>query len=105
MILILPACQEDKGRPIIEEDRMAQILADYYIEQATLSQFQVDNTQKRFLYYTALTEKYGCTEAEFDSSVVWYTKNLDVFEKVYEQAEAILEARKDSLTQLLNTAQ
>ena len=101
LLPLLMSCQEDKGRPLIEEERMAHIIADYYMEQSTLTQFPPAKGDIRFYYYSGLVEKYGCTEEEFDSSVVWYTKNLDVYEKVYNQVEKILEARKDSILNLI----
>ena len=101
LTLICFSCQEDKGRPIIKEDIMAEIFADYYIKQATISQFETKDTEVRFLYYAESLDRFGFNEADFDSSMVWYTKNLDVLSKVYEQTLAILTLKKDSLNTLL----
>ncbi|MBO7637207.1 MAG: DUF4296 domain-containing protein [Paludibacteraceae bacterium] len=103
LLPLLSSCHYDKGRPIIPEKDMAQILSEYYLMQSTMSQFELPTNETRFLYYTQLLEKYGYSEADFDSSLLWYTKNRDVFEKVYIQATSILEAKKDSLNALLAT--
>ena len=103
LLPLLSSCHYDKGRPIIPEKEMAQILSEYYLMQSTLTQFELPANETRFLYYTQIVEKYGYSEADFDSSVFWYTKNRDVFEQVYIQSNAILEAKKDSLNALLAT--
>ncbi len=103
LLSLLSSCHYDKGKPIIPEKEMAQILSEYYLMQSTLTQFELPTNETRFLYYTQIVEKYGYSEADFDSSVFWYTKNRDVFEQVYIQANAILEAKKDSLNALLAT--
>ncbi|NDP20996.1 MAG: DUF4296 domain-containing protein [Paludibacter sp.] len=41
-------------------------------------------------YYTALLEKYEISQADFDSSVVWYTKNPKKYTKIYEDVFAQL---------------
>ncbi len=103
LLLLLNGCHYDKGKPIIPEKEMAQIVAEYFLMQSTMSQFELPKNETRFLYYTQLVNKYGYTEAEFDSSLSWYNKNRDVFELVCKQATAILEAKKDSLNALLAT--
>ncbi len=99
----LTGCHPAKGHPAIKEKEMAVIIADYHQIQSTLSQFPVPETERRTYYYAQILEKYGYTEAEFDSSLAWYTRNMDVMEKVYDEAYMILQARKDSLTQLMNS--
>jgi hypothetical protein len=45
-------------------------------------------------------EDYGYTEAEFDSSMVWYSQNMDVLEAVYNRANEKLKHKRDSLERL-----
>ena len=37
---------------------------------------------KKVLYTDAVFNKYGTTKAVFDSSMVWYTRNMEVLAKV-----------------------
>lgn len=41
-----------------------------------------DNRQNVY-YYNALLKKHGISKAQFDSSLVWYTKNPKKFERIY----------------------
>lgn len=103
LLPLLTNCHYDKGNPIIPQKEMSQILAEYYLMQSTMTQFELPNNERRFFYYSQILDKYGFTEADFDSSVVWYTKNMDIFEQVYKNANSILEAKKDSLNRLLTS--
>ena len=103
LLASLVGCQPDKGKPMIPEKQMADLLTEYYLMQATIAQFNVGKEEGRSYYYYQLLEKHGYTEAEFDSAVVWYTQNLDVFEKVYNRTHDRLQTIKDSLAQLMAT--
>ena len=43
-------------------------------------------------YYSNVLKKHGITQAEFDSSLVWYTDNPQIFNKIYPKVIARLEA-------------
>ena len=96
MALALTACSPDSTRPIIPEDKMADILVDQYLMQSAAVQRPVEKPDKINFYYAHILEKYQYTEAEFDSSVSWYTSHMDVYEKVYEKVMQRLQAMEDS---------
>lgn len=48
------------------------------------------------LYYAATLEKHGVTQAQFDSSLVWYTDNPKRFNKIYPVVVSRLQAEYDS---------
>ena len=43
-------------------------------------------------YYKNVLDKHGITQAQFDSSLVWYTDNPQIFNKIYPKVIARLEA-------------
>jgi hypothetical protein len=49
-------------------------------------------------YYKNVLDKHGITQAEFDSSLVWFTDNPQIFNKIYpkviERLEADVEVEK-----------
>ena len=45
---------------------------------------------KRVLYIESVFKKHGITQAEFDSSMVWFTRNPEVLTKIYEKVNARL---------------
>lgn len=101
----LCACEPDKGEPIIKEDEMANLLADYYVIQSAISLYGLEQDEAACFYYQKLMEDYGYTEAEFDSSMVWYSHNMDVLETVFTRANEKLKHKRDSLERLASQPQ
>ena len=100
--LALVACSPDSSRPIIPEDTMAEILIDQYLVQSAAVQRPVEKPDKVNFYYAHILEKYHYTEAEFDSSVAWYTSHMDVNEKVYDKVMRRLQALEDSCLNVIS---
>ena len=48
----------------------------------------------------AVFKKYGTTEAVFDSSLVWYTRNTEVLSKIYERVSKRLKAQQNEINHL-----
>lgn len=46
------------------------------------------------IYYAEVLEKHGVTQAQFDSSLVWYTAHPQLFDKIYPKVLAKLEAER-----------
>lgn len=82
-ILLLTACSRPKG--VLDQGDMVKVLVDMHKTDAMLN----DGGQNFGLYsfkspyYKYVLKKHGVTQAEFDSSLVWYTKNPQKFTMVY----------------------
>ena len=100
---MLFSCAIDKGKPVIPEDKMVEILTDYYLTQATVSDYILPKGETKVMYYCGVLDRHGVSEAEFDSAVSWYTKNFDVYETVYERVLANLTAKRDSVEKTIPT--
>lgn len=98
--LLVSACSPDPTRPIIPEEDMVNILRDQYLLQGGFALCGVPKDEKASYYYNQVLEKYHYTEAEFDSSVVWYSSHLDVYEQIYDSLMTVLRAMEDSLVPL-----
>ena len=48
-------------------------------------------------YYLSVMEKNGITQAQFDSSLVWYTDNPQIFNKIYPRVISRLEKERQEL--------
>ncbi len=72
---------------VYSEGEMEDILYDYYKAKAMGENLSPEEQYKANLYIQSVYKKYGTTEAEFDSSLVWYTTNPDVFAKVYKKLQ------------------
>jgi hypothetical protein len=97
--LFMVACSRvPKG--IIPEKKMQRLLTDIHLADAIISSdpsnFQSDE-DKRALYQSVF-EKHRVTEAVYDSSLVWYGKNLDVYMQVYNMALADVKKKIEATT-------
>ena len=85
---LLTACKPTVPSQYIQPDEMEDILYDYYVSQG-MSTVRADNNneyQKR-LNYEAVLKKYDLTQAELDSSLVYYYTRADRFVKIYENVQ------------------
>ena len=89
IILFVTACSRvPKG--IIPERKMQQIVTDMHLVEAIINSdpsAYSTNEEKKALYQSVF-DKHRVTEAKYDSSLIWYGKNLDVYMQVYNMALA-----------------
>ncbi len=48
------------------------------------------------IFYAEVLEKHGVTQAQFDSSLVWYTAHPQLFDKIYPKVLAKLDAEREA---------
>jgi len=73
---------------------MEELLYDYHLAQGVASLDEDGRTAdyNRRLYFLAVLKKHGVTEAEFDSSMVYYYSHADRMAKIYHNLEERMEA-------------
>ena len=89
MALLLVSCKPSVPRDYISPVDMEEILYDYYLSQAMADHDTKDGKMgyNRRLYFLAVLKKHGLTEAEFDSSLVYYYSRADYFRKIYSNVQ------------------
>lgn len=84
---------------ILSEKKMQAVQVDMQLAEAMISlnskEFP-DNAHKEALY-RSIFRKYDITQAEYDSSLVWYGRHLDIYMKVYDRVLADLNKRQKAL--------
>ena len=91
--LCLPGCRP-KG--ILHSWEMRELLIDLHKTEAALQQAGYKfSDPERIGYYAVVLEKHGTTQAEFDSSLVWYTAHPQLFDKIYPKVIARLSAEEE----------
>ena len=93
--ILLVGCRP-KG--ILHSGEMRAILADLHKTDG-LMQVQGLNfghDEVRNIYYAQVLEKHGITQAQFDSSIVWYTAHPVLFDKIYPKVQADLKAEHEA---------
>lgn len=86
IMLLLAACN---SRPdgVMSKSEMVDFLTDLHKLDGALATNGIGSSQDRenIYYYNSLLKKHEITKANFDSSLVWYSRNPKNFEKIYAQ--------------------
>lgn len=94
-----------RPRNVLSVQRMTDVLYDLHRADGLLSvygyEWQLDTTMAK--YYSAVLEKHGVTQAQFDSSLVWYTDHPQTFDKIYPHIIRRLEAEQKELSEQLTS--
>jgi hypothetical protein len=93
MLFQFAACST-RPDDVMSRKEMRSFLTDLHLLEGVFSSNPPAHDRERAYYYNALFEKHGITKAEFDSSLVYYTKNPKVFERIYARVNNNLEALK-----------
>lgn len=87
----LAACSKmPKG--ILSEKMMQQVQTDMMVAEAMVNNSYYNDTMKLALYQ-GVFRKYNVTQAQYDSSLVWYGRNLDIYMKMYNRMIVDLDKR------------
>ena len=87
-----------RPRGILSSREMRNIIIDLHKTDALLqvAGLQYVDNEARGIYYAQVMEKYGVTQAEFDSSLVWYTAHPQLFDKIYPKVMTQLTNERES---------
>ena len=80
---------------------MENVLYDFHIAKAMGEEVPYSDSYKRVLYIESVYKKHGITQADFDSSMVWYARHPDALTKVYEKVNQRLKAERDGINHLI----
>ncbi|MBO7502469.1 MAG: DUF4296 domain-containing protein [Bacteroidales bacterium] len=105
-LLVLPLLVVGcRPRNVLSVHQMKEVLYDLHRVEGLLSvygyEWQLDSTMVK--YYGAVLDKHGITQAQFDSSLVWYTDHPQMFDKIYPHIIQRLEAEQKELSEQLTS--
>ncbi|MCL6748294.1 DUF4296 domain-containing protein [Prevotella sp. TCVGH] len=82
-LLTLISCKPSVPKQYIQEDKMEDILYDYHLADA-MYRGNYEDASLMLKYKAAVLKKHGVSEAEFDSSMVYYTRHTRLLQHIYE---------------------
>lgn len=94
LLVLLAGCKPGTPDEYIQPDDMEDILVDYHMARAMAEHMDGSYEERNYqqaLYTEAVMQKHGVTQAEFDSSLVYYYRRADRFAKMYEHVAERLE--------------
>ena len=91
-----------RPRGVLSNKEMRNVLYDLHRVDGALqvAGYNYGHNQELAAYYKAVLDEHGVTQAEFDSSLVWYTDNPQIFNKIYPKVIARLQEDVDYQEQL-----
>ena len=99
LLFTLSGCRP-KG--ILSSREMRQVLVDLHKTDGMLQIRGMRNMEfeDRDMYYAQVLAKHNVTQAQFDSSLVWYTAHPQFFNKIYPKVLKELEAEEEAFNEL-----
>ena len=92
--LLLCGCGKNIPDDIIQPQEMERVLYDYHMASSlTLNK----GTVEKEAYRQHVFKKHRITEAEFDSSMVWYTRNSKMLADIYTNLSKKFQKEEDRL--------
>lgn len=93
-IVLLPGC---RPQGVLSSRQMREVLIDLHKTDGLLqvSGYQHGYDETRNIYYAMVLEEHGITQAQFDSSLVWYTAHPQLFDKIYPKVLTAIEKERD----------
>ena len=81
---------------------MRSLLADLHKTDAMIEVrgVRMTSNEVKEIYYAQVLEKHGVTQAQFDSSLVWYTAHPQFFNKIYPRVLKDLAAEQEAFERL-----
>lgn len=85
-VLFFWACKPGVPSGLIQPSELEEILYEYHLAQAMAEMNRGDSMDyRRYGYVRAVLDKYGVTEAEFDSTMVWYSSHATYLSEIYKR--------------------
>ena len=83
VLLMAIGCKPKVPSEYIQPDEMENILYDYHLADAIAKTEPGEESTKRNLFFQRVLEKHHVTEADFDSSLIYYYSRIDRFKDIY----------------------
>ena len=100
-MVALVACKPGLPKGVMSESKMVDILYDYHLAQSMPTQYDQDGKelvrQDNFTYMQAVFKKHGITEAEFDTSMVFYCGDMKRLNAIFNRVSLRLERDASAL--------
>lgn len=86
-----------RPKGILHSWEMRRVMVDLHKTDAILqlNGMAYGHEEEKAIYYSIVLSKHGITQAQFDSSLVWYTAHPQLFDKIYPRVLNDLKAEED----------
>lgn len=97
LLACIAACSMDRPDYVLSDKQMEDLLYDYHFARVLGENENASQRYKTTIYYLSAFEKHHTTEEQFDSTLAWYSKNPEAFNKVYQKVIKRIQDEKGQL--------
>lgn len=97
VLLLIVSCRPSQPDYVLSEDTMEDILVDYQIAIGMAETEDGDIDENRYVRVHRVFDKYGVTEEEFDSSMVFWCTHSEDFKSITQRVSARIKQKASSL--------
>ena len=97
MTLCVVGCKPSVPDGIIREKKMEEILYDYHMAMGLAEAEEGDVSENRYIRVRQVFDKHHITEAEFDSSMVYWCKRAEVLTKMMRRVSERIDKKAEIL--------
>jgi hypothetical protein len=101
----LVGCTEKRPSGVFSRGQMEDILYDYHLARAMADNNEYPDFNKEQMYVRTVFKKYNITEAQFDSSLSWYSRHSNELADIYKDVQKRLKSDLDDTNKLLSSTQ
>ncbi len=98
---MLTGCGKEIPRDIIQPAQMEDILYDYHLSVSMGINLAYNDNYRKEAYKNYVFDKHRVTSAEFDSSMVWYTRHTQELADIYKRVGERYQKEKKKVQSLL----
>ncbi|MBR1755474.1 MAG: DUF4296 domain-containing protein [Bacteroidaceae bacterium] len=107
LLLLLFSCKPQLPEGVLSEGKMERVLYDYHIAQVIAESDAYSDQPldvRRYELQQAVLRKHGITQAEFDSSMVFYCSDIPRLNAIYNRVAQRFEREAEALGAVLDAA-
>ena len=95
LLAVFCGCKPQKPKGILSETKMEDVMVDYHLAQGMAESGKDNYKVACYKYVQAVFAKHGVTEAEFDTSLVYYSRRSEKMAEIYKRVVARVETEAE----------
>ena len=84
VIILFAACSSKRKGDVLPSAKLEAVLYDYHLAQVIVNDLPHNQRYKKDLYFSYVYDKHGVTEAQVDSSLVYYSRYPEGLSVIYD---------------------
>jgi hypothetical protein len=97
MLLCLSACKPSLPEGILSESKMESVLYDYHLAMGLAESEEGSVPENRYIRVRQVFEKHNISEAEFDSSMVYWCEHAETLKEIMKRVSLRLDRKAEAL--------